>query len=138
MFVLQNENESFSGKRGDSPLRLLDFWGSMYGLRARIALAEKRIDYEYIEEDFSQGLQKSELLMQMNPIYKKVPVLIHHGKPIVESLHIIEYIEEVWKDEPPSLLPCDPHQKALARFWAQYVDKQVFLKLKSILISMKF
>ena len=26
---------------------LLDFWPSMFGMRARIALAEKEVDYEY-------------------------------------------------------------------------------------------
>ena len=30
---------------------LLDFWPSMFGMRVRIALAEKGIKYEYKEED---------------------------------------------------------------------------------------
>lgn len=106
-------------------MRLLDFWGSMFGLRTRIALEEKGIEYEYIEQDFSKCLSKSQLLVQMNPIYKKVPVLIHNDKPIVESLAIAEYIDELWKGNFPSLLPSDPCQKALARSWARYIDEQV-------------
>ncbi|PON42704.1 S-crystallin [Trema orientale] len=103
-------------------LILLDFWGSMYGMRVRIALAEKGIKYEYKEQDV---LNKSPLLLQMNAIHKKVPVLIHNGKPVCESQIILQYIEEVWPDKAP-LLPSDPYQRAQARFWADFIDKKVY------------
>ena len=64
------------------------------------------------------------LINEMNPVHKKIPVLIHNGKAISESLVIVEYIDEVWKDKSP-LLPTDPYQRAQARFWADYVDKKV-------------
>uniref|UniRef100_A0A2N9GCB8 Glutathione S-transferase n=1 Tax=Fagus sylvatica TaxID=28930 RepID=A0A2N9GCB8_FAGSY len=101
---------------------LLDFWPSMFGMRVRIALAEKGIKYEYKEEDLKN---KSPLLLQMNPIHKKIPVLIHNGKPVCESLIIVQYIDEVWKDKSP-LLPSHPYQRAQARFWADFVDKKVY------------
>jgi glutathione S-transferase len=102
---------------------LLDFWASMFGMRVRIALAEKGIKYQYKEEDLRN---KSELLLKMNPVHKKIPVLIHNGKPVCESLIIVQYIDEVWKDRCP-LLPSDPYQRAQARFWADFVDKKVHL-----------
>ncbi|EXB96022.1 putative glutathione S-transferase [Morus notabilis] len=101
---------------------LLDFWPSMFGMRVRVALAEKGIKYEYKEENLSN---KSPLLLQMNPIHKKIPVLIHNGKPISESLTIVQYIDEVWNDKAP-LLPSDPYQRAQARFWADFIDKKVY------------
>ncbi|KAI3874651.1 hypothetical protein MKX03_022086 [Papaver bracteatum] len=101
---------------------LLDFWPSMFGMRVRVALALKGIKYEYKEENLSE---KSPLLLKMNPIHKKVPVLIHNGKPISESLIIVEYIDEVWNEKSP-LLPNDPYQKSQAKFWADYVDKKVY------------
>ncbi|KAM3302120.1 hypothetical protein P3S67_016622 [Capsicum chacoense] len=103
---------------------LLDFWASMFGMRLRIALAEKQVNYEYKEEE---GLlsNKSPLLLQMNPIHKKIPVLIHNGKSICESLIGVEYIDEVWKDIAP-LLPSDPYERAQARFWAYYIDKKLY------------
>ncbi|KAE9592843.1 hypothetical protein Lal_00029318 [Lupinus albus] len=101
---------------------LLDEWLSMFGMRARVALAEKEIKYEYKEEDL---MNKSNLLLQMNRIHKKIPVLIHKGKPICESLIIVEYIDEVWKDGKVSLLPSDPYDRAQARFWADFVNKKV-------------
>lgn len=104
-------------------LILLGFHISMFGMRVRVALAEKGIEYEYREENLLAN--KSPLLLEMNPIHKKIPVLIHNGKPISESLIIVEYIDEVWKDKSPTLLPSDPYQRAQARFWADFIDKKV-------------
>ncbi|CAK7327709.1 unnamed protein product [Dovyalis caffra] len=73
-------------------LVLLGLWASPFAMRVKIALAENGIDYESKEQDL---LNKSPLLLEMNPIHKKVPVLIHKGKPICESLIIIEYINEI-------------------------------------------
>ncbi|CAL5187215.1 unnamed protein product [Lathyrus oleraceus] len=103
---------------------LLDFWPSPFGIRVRIALAEKGIKYTYIEEDL-MSLKKSPLLLQMNPVQKKIPVLIHNGKPIFESLIAVQYIDEVWNDRSP-LLPSDPYQRSQARFWAEYVDNKIY------------
>ncbi|KAK6132433.1 hypothetical protein DH2020_033810 [Rehmannia glutinosa] len=99
---------------------LLDAYFSMFGMRVRIALAEKGVEYEYREQNL---LNKGQYLLDMNPIHKKIPVLIHNGKPICESLIIVEYIDEVWKNNP--LLPSDPYQRAQARFWADFIDKKV-------------
>ncbi|CAL5403222.1 unnamed protein product [Camellia sinensis] len=99
---------------------LLDFWVSPFATRVKIALAEKGVEYESREEDRSN---KSPLLLKMNPVHKQVPVLIHNGKPVCESLIIVQYIDEVWNHKSP-LLPCDPHQRAQARFWADFVDKK--------------
>ncbi|KVH93193.1 probable glutathione S-transferase [Cynara cardunculus var. scolymus] len=101
---------------------LLDFWASMYGMRVRIALAEKGIPYEYRDEDLRN---KSHLLLESNPVHKKIPVLIHKGKPVCESSIIVEYIDEVWKDKAP-LFPSDPYAKAHARFWADFIDKKLY------------
>ncbi|XP_023763952.1 probable glutathione S-transferase [Lactuca sativa] len=98
---------------------LLDFWASMYGMKVRIALAEKGVSYEYREEDLTD---KSQLLLEMNPIHKKIPVLIHNGKPICESNIIFEYIDEVWKDKAP-LLPSDTYGRARARFLVDFIEK---------------
>lgn len=102
-------------------LTLLNYWISMFGARVRIALEEKGLNYEYREEELQN---KSPLLLQMNPVHKKIPVLIHNGKPICESNIIVQYIDEFWNDKAP-LLPSDPYEKAQARFWADYIDKKV-------------
>ncbi|KAH6764148.1 glutathione S-transferase TAU 19 [Perilla frutescens var. hirtella] len=101
---------------------LLDLYASMFGMRARVALAEKGVEYEYREEDLRN---KSQLLLEMNPVHKKIPVLIHNGKPVCESSIIVEYIDEVWNEKSP-LLPSHPYERAQARFWADYIDKKVY------------
>ncbi|XP_059438702.1 probable glutathione S-transferase [Corylus avellana] len=107
---------------------LLDFWPSVFGMRVRIALAEKGIEYEYKDDDLRN---KSELLLKMNPVHKQIPVLIHNGKPVCESLIIVQYIDEVWNDKSP-LLPSDPYQRAHARFWADFVDQKVYAVGKNL------
>ncbi|GLT25019.1 hypothetical protein SLA2020_001750 [Shorea laevis] len=103
-------------------LILLNLWSSPFGMRVRIALAEKGLDYELIEEDLSN---KSPLLLKMNPVRKQIAVLINKGRPICESLIIVQYIDEVWRHKSP-LLPSDPCARAKARFWADYVDKNIY------------
>ncbi|KAL9236513.1 hypothetical protein vseg_011174 [Gypsophila vaccaria] len=105
-----------------SELILLDFWPSPFGMRCRIALNEKGVEYEYKDEDLRN---KSELLLKMNPVHKKIPVLVHDGKPVCESLIILQYIDEVWADKSP-LMPSDPYARAQARFWADFIEKKIY------------
>ncbi|KAM0924804.1 hypothetical protein ACQ4PT_004722 [Festuca glaucescens] len=111
-----------AGEKNDG-LVLLDFWVSPFGQRCLIALAEEGLPYKHVEEDLFGS--KSDLLLRSNPVHKKIPVLLHDGKPVNESLIILQYLDETFP-ETPSLLPADPHARAHARFWADYIDKKVF------------
>ncbi|KAJ1259643.1 hypothetical protein BS78_10G171500 [Paspalum vaginatum] len=102
-------------------LVLLDFSVSPYGQRCRIALAEKGLDYEYSEQNLLGA--KSDLLLRSNPVHKRIPVLLHDGHPVCESLVILAYLDEAFPDAAPALLPSDPYARARARFWAAYTDK---------------
>ncbi|KAL1334614.1 hypothetical protein AAHE18_11G189400 [Arachis hypogaea] len=102
---------------GDS-VKLIGFWGSPAVLRVKWALAVKGIECQYVEEDLSNN--KSDMLLKYNPVYKKVPILVHQGKPLAESLLILDYIDETWKQNP--LLPHSPYERALVRFWSKFVD----------------
>lgn len=106
--------------KGEEQVNVLSLWVSPFALRVLIALEEKGVRYEYQEENLAC---KSELLLQMNPVHKKVPVFIHNGKPICESLTILQYIDEVWAGS-NCLLPSHPYDRALARFWADTLDNK--------------
>ncbi|RDX73629.1 hypothetical protein CR513_46731 [Mucuna pruriens] len=98
-------------------VKLHGFWYSPFTLRVIWTLKLKDIAYEYIEED---RFNKSVQLVEYNPVYKKTPVLVHNGKPICESVLIVEYIDEIWPRN--SLVPAYPYEKALARFWVKYAE----------------
>ncbi|KAJ8448257.1 hypothetical protein Cgig2_025181 [Carnegiea gigantea] len=101
-------------------IKVLGLWASPYSFRVEKALKMKGVEYESVEIDI---MNKTQELLDSNPVHKKVPVLLHTGKPIAESLVIMEYIDQVWKGEP--LLPSDPYERAQARFWAKFIDDQL-------------
>ncbi|KAL2336523.1 hypothetical protein Fmac_010969 [Flemingia macrophylla] len=104
----------------EEEVALLGVSGSPFACRVKIALKLKGVEYKYLEENLAN---KSDLLLKYNPVHKKVPVFVHNGKSISESLIIVEYIDETWNQNP--ILPSHPYQRALARFWSKFIDDKV-------------
>ncbi|KAM7488423.1 hypothetical protein LguiB_025907 [Lonicera macranthoides] len=113
-------------------VKLIGFWASPYRFRVEWALILKGVEYEYIEEDI---FNKSPRLLELNPVHKKIPIFIHNGKVVLESLVILEYIDEIWKNNP--LLPQDPYERAMIRFWAKFADDKLVLSAYFAMCSLE-
>ncbi|XP_057777076.1 glutathione S-transferase U17-like [Salvia miltiorrhiza] len=109
-----------------SEVKVLGTWACPYVNRVQLALCIKSIDYEFIEEN---TLQKSDMLLKCNPVHKKIPVLIHGDKSVCESSIIVEYIADAFSTG-PCILPSDAYGRALARFWAAYIDDKWYPLIK--------
>ncbi|KAJ9172421.1 hypothetical protein P3X46_015662 [Hevea brasiliensis] len=102
-------------------VKLFSTWIWPFSSRILLALKLKGIKYEYfIGEDLSNN---SLLLLKYNPVHKKFPVLVHNGKHVAGSLVILEYVDETRQNNP--ILPKDPYNRAVARFWAKFIDEKI-------------
>jgi glutathione S-transferase len=92
-------------------LTLYDAARCPYCARARIALAEKGLEYDVLEVDLSD---RPQWIYEKNPT-GRVPVIEVDAWILPESSVILEYLEERYPE--PPLLPADPGDRALARVW---------------------
>src|SRR6185295_6329362 len=100
-------------------MKLFTYWRSQAAFRVRIALRLKGIAMEKITLDLLAGDQFAAEYQKLNP-EGVVPTLIDgEGQPLVQSLAILEYLDEA-HPEPP-LLPRDLRARAHARAIAQMV-----------------
>lgn len=79
--------------------------------RVWITLLEKGLEFELVEINLD-GEQFQPDFLAINPFHL-IPVLVDDGFNVVESLAILDYLEE--KYPTPALLPKDAKQRAVAR-----------------------
>lgn len=93
-------------------MRLYSFHGSSASFRARIALALKGIEAEYVAVNLRAKEQQAEGYRRLNP-QGKVPLLVDGEVAIAQTVAIVEYLEEVRPE--PRLLPRDVAGRARVR-----------------------
>jgi len=105
-------------------MKLYTFFRSSASYRVRIALNLKGLDYEQVPIHLRRGGGE-----QFSPDYKAknpqalVPALEDGGRPLTQSLAIIEYLEERYPE--PALLPKDPADRATVRAMALAIACEV-------------
>jgi maleylacetoacetate isomerase len=101
---------------------LHDYWRSSSAYRVRLALALKGIAYERVPVDLTAGAQLSPEHLALHP-QGLVPVLKIDGLVLVQSLAIIEYLDETRPD--PALLPRDAAGRAHVRALAEAIACEI-------------
>jgi len=99
-------------------IELFTFWRSQAAYRVRIALHLKGLAFEPRIIDLLKGDQYSDQYRALNP-ESVVPTLVIDGRPLYQSLVILEYLDEEFPE--PPLLPSRTEDRAHARALAQIV-----------------
>ncbi len=99
-------------------MQLYGFFRSSATFRVRIALNLKNLEYEEVAVNLHSGEQFGEAYGAVNP-QQRVPSLIDGDLTLIQSVAIIEYLEET-HPEPP-LLPADPPGRARVRALAAII-----------------
>ncbi len=99
-------------------LELYHFHGATCGLKARLALSEKGV--EYTEHAVQRPFLRTPDYLKLNP-NGVVPTLIHDGEVFVESSVIINYVDDAF--DGPALKPAGPLGTARAWWWMKRADE---------------
>lgn len=102
-----------------SKMKLYTWWRSQASFRVRIALGLKRLDTEMVFVDLSKDEQLVSTYRSINPEMVLPALIDGPGPPLVQSLAILEYLEEQYPK--PPLLPTDVRARAHVRALAQIV-----------------
>jgi glutathione S-transferase len=105
-------------------LTLYHYDRSTAAQRVRLALEEKAISWQSIVVDTARG-DPGELPEDYHRLNPKglVPVIIHDGNAIPESLVILEYLEDAFPQAP--LRPASAAARARMRLWMRKIDESV-------------
>ena len=99
-------------------MKLYGYFRSSAAFRVRIALNLKRLDYDSAFIHLRRGDQRRPEFLGVNP-QGLVPALESGGQTLIQSLPIIEYIDETYPE--PPLLPSDAAGRARVRALAAIV-----------------
>lgn len=97
-----------------------------YAQRTILCLNAKGVDYEVIN---CALMTKPQWLVEINPI-GKVPVLMHQGNTIYESLITCDYVDQVYPGR--SLLSTDPAMRARDKMMVELFNKVITPQTKIV------
>jgi glutathione S-transferase len=108
---------------------LYDSLDCPYGMKVRIVLAEKDLEFEVVKVDLKAGQHRQSDFLKLNP-FGKVPVLADDETVIYDSTIINEYLNDEYPE--PALLPEDSAERARARLLEDYADAAFILPAMAI------
>jgi len=105
-------------------LTLYSYWRSSAAYRVRIALNLKGLAFKTVPVHLVRqgGEQLGDAYRRINP-QGLVPVLLHQGHVLTQSMAICEYLDECFERYP--LIPADPLQRARVRSLALQIACEI-------------
>ncbi len=102
-------------------MKLYNYFRSSAAYRVRIALNLKQLPYESVFVHLAKngGHHKRPEYRAINPQMRVPALALSSGETLIQSMAIIEYLDEVFPD--PALLPTDAAERAHVRAVAQIV-----------------
>lgn len=100
-------------------LVLYNYWRSSASFRVRIALAVKKLAYDSVAVNLLKSEQRTAEHRARSPM-GHVPCLFIDGQPFIESVAIIELLDDLAPD--PPLYPRDPYARARVRALVEMVN----------------
>lgn len=102
-------------------MKLYNYFRSSAAYRVRIALALKDIPYDSVFVHLAKdgGHHKRPEYKAVNPQMRVPALVLSSGETLIQSMAIIEYLDEVYPD--PPLLPAEDIERARVRAIAQIV-----------------
>ena len=105
--------------------KLYTFYLSSTAWRARIALSLKKVKVKQVYVDLFKGDQKSESYKKVNPNSGVPSLVLPDGTTLVESLAIIEYLNEKFPSDNTNFYPGDAENRAKIRGFCEVINSGI-------------
>lgn len=110
-------------------LELYYFPNATCGMKARLVLNEKQVDYERRILDRDAGDLLTPQYRALNP-NGVVPTMVHDDEVLIESSIIMNYTDDAF--DGPSLKPAHPLARARMAMWMKLADERYFNSLANL------
>ena len=105
-------------------LQLFGCWRSSASHRLQIGLRLKQLSFTYTPVCLDRGEQHSGWYVALNP-RAEVPTLLVDGEPWVQTLAILETLEETLEGQSDALLPSSKTERRICRAIAEHVNSSL-------------
>ena len=105
-------------------LELYGCWRSSASQRLQIGLRLKKLPFSYIPVSLDRGEQHCDWYRAINP-RAELPTLLVDGEPWVQTLAILEALEETFPEQGHSLLPNTHRERRICRAIAEQINSSM-------------
>ena len=98
-------------------MKLIGSTSSPYVRKVRVVMAEKKLDYQFVEEDVWSG---DTTIMQSNPLGKVPCLVMEGGEALFDSRVIVEYLDTL--SPVGKLIPPLGRERAEVKTWEALAD----------------